>query len=115
VNGKYPPVVHHAGLPSNNIIGAINGLVGGAVLAYAGLQLFVEFLAEMRRPRDFIKVYPCEVGILFCSGFANIGLALKAMWGAQLFIYTVYVVYGCFMYYVSFLLGSLEYKRMTYR
>jgi hypothetical protein len=23
------------------------------------------------------------------------------MWGAQLFIYTVYVVYGCFVYFVS--------------
>lgn len=23
------------------------------------------------------------------------------MWGAQLFIYTVYVVYGCYVYYVS--------------
>jgi len=47
------------------------------VLAYAGAQLFVEFLAEMRRPRDFIK----------------------AMWGAQFFIYTVYLIYGCFVYH----------------
>jgi len=46
-------------------------------LGYAGAQLFVEFLAEMRRPRDFIK----------------------AMWGAQFFIYTVYLVYGCFVYH----------------
>jgi len=34
-------------------------------------------LAEMKRPRDF----------------------LKAMWGAQLFIYTVYLIYGCFQYH----------------
>jgi len=47
------------------------------VLAYAGAQLFVEFLAEMKRPTDFIK----------------------AMWGAQFFIYTVYLVYGCYVYH----------------
>ncbi|KAF2152446.1 hypothetical protein K461DRAFT_327932 [Myriangium duriaei CBS 260.36] len=74
--GNYPPITHSAGLPTNNLVGSINGLLSG-VLAYAGVQLFVEFLAEMKRPRDF----------------------LKAMWGAQLFIYTVYVVYGCYVYY----------------
>ena len=74
--GNYPPVMHYSGLPVNGLVGSINGLLSG-VLAYAGAQLFVEFLAEMRRPRDF----------------------LKAMWGAQLFIYTVYLVYGCFIYH----------------
>jgi len=73
--GNYPAVIHYAGLPAHNLVGSINGLLQG-VLAYAGAQLFVEFLAEMRRPRDF----------------------LKAMWGAQFFIYTVYMVYGCFVY-----------------
>jgi len=78
VTGLYPPVMHSAGLPKsvNGLVGAINGLLSG-VLAYAGAQLFVEFLAEMRRPRDFIK----------------------AMWGAQFFIYTVYLIYGCFVYH----------------
>lgn len=75
-NGNYPPIIHYNGLPVNGLVGSINGLLSG-VLAYAGAQLFVEFLAEMRRPRDFIK----------------------AMWGAQLLIYTVYLVYGCFVYY----------------
>ncbi|EXJ77821.1 hypothetical protein A1O3_08980 [Capronia epimyces CBS 606.96] len=74
--GNYPSVMHYGGLPSNSLVGSINGLLSG-VLAYAGVQLFVEFLAEMRRPRDF----------------------LKAMWGAQMFIYTVYLVYGCFIYH----------------
>ncbi|PVH82381.1 hypothetical protein DL98DRAFT_548065 [Cadophora sp. DSE1049] len=74
--GKYPPIIHYAGLPTDNLVGSINGLLSG-VLAYAGAQLFVEFMAEMKRPRDF----------------------LKAMWGAQLFIYTVYLVYGCFVYH----------------
>ena len=52
--GVYPPIVHYAGLPAKNLVGSINGLLSG-VLAYAGAQLFVEFLAEMRRPRDFLK------------------------------------------------------------
>ena len=74
--GVYPPIVHYSGLPLGNLIGSINGLLSG-VFAYAGAQLFVEFMAEMKKPTDFIK----------------------AMWGAQFFIYTVYLVYGCFIYY----------------
>ncbi|KUJ09903.1 uncharacterized protein LY89DRAFT_627230 [Mollisia scopiformis] len=74
--GNYPPIVHYGGLPTNNLVGSINGLLSG-VLAYAGAQLFVEFLAEMKRPRDF----------------------LKAMWGAQFFIYTVYLIYGSYVYH----------------
>ncbi|CRG83329.1 hypothetical protein PISL3812_00680 [Talaromyces islandicus] len=76
VDGKYPPVMHYSGLPPNGLVGSINGLLS-AVLAYAGIQLFVEFMAEMRRPRDFIK----------------------AMWGAQFFVYSVYLIYGCFVYH----------------
>ncbi|GAM86916.1 hypothetical protein ANO11243_049370 [Dothideomycetidae sp. 11243] len=53
-SGNYPPIQHSSGLPTNNLVGSINGLLSG-VLAYAGVQLFVEFLAEMRRPRDFLK------------------------------------------------------------
>jgi hypothetical protein len=83
-DGNYPPVMHYSGLPPNGLVGSINGLLSG-VLAYAGAQLFVEFLAEMRRPRDF----------------------LKAMWGAQLFIYTVYLVYGCFVYHFQ---GQYSYQ-----
>ncbi len=75
-NGVYPPIMHYNKLPPNSLVGSINGLLQG-VLAYAGAQLFVEFMAEMRRPRDFIT----------------------AMWGAQFFIYTVYLVYGCFVYH----------------
>lgn len=106
-NGVYPAIIHHSGLPAQSLVGSIStsidylhplrqlhviycqsqirdlyadfvpdGLLAG-VLAYAGVQLFVEFMAEMRRPRDF----------------------LKAMWGAQAFIYTVYMVYGSFIYY----------------
>ena len=75
-NGNYPPVMHYGALPPNSLVGSINGLLSG-VLAYAGAQLFVEFLAEMRRPRDFIK----------------------AMWGAQFFIYSVYLIYGSYVYH----------------
>ncbi|OAP60916.1 hypothetical protein AYL99_05918 [Fonsecaea erecta] len=76
VNGVYPPTVHYSALPTSNLLGAVNGMLSG-VLAYAGLQLFVEFMAEMRRPHDF----------------------LKGMFVAQAVIYVAYVVYGCFIYY----------------
>ncbi|KAI9701652.1 MAG: hypothetical protein M1820_006423 [Bogoriella megaspora] len=76
-NGVYPPIVHFSGLPDpDSLVGSLNGLMSG-VLAYGGAQLFVEFMAEMRRPRDFVK----------------------AMWGAQFFIYSVYMIYGCYVYY----------------
>nr|POE72723.1 hypothetical protein CFP56_30663 [Quercus suber] len=76
-NGVYPPVRHYGGLPDpSSLVGSLNGLLSG-VLAYSGAQLFVEFMAEMRRPRDF----------------------LKAMWGAQFFIYAVYLIYGCYVYF----------------
>jgi len=75
-NGNYPSIMHYNNLPPDGLVGSLNGLLSG-VLAYAGAQLFVEFLAEMRRPRDFIK----------------------AMWGAQFFIYSVYLIYGCFVYH----------------
>lgn len=84
-NGVYPPIKHYNGLPNpHSLIGSLNGLMQ-AVYAYGGAQLFVEFMAEMKRPRDFIK----------------------AMWGAQFFIYTVYLVYGCFVYYYQ---GQYSYQ-----
>lgn len=78
VNGTFPPIQRYGGVPpsTNGFVGGINGLMQG-VYAYAGAQLFVEFMAEMRRPRDF----------------------LKAMWGAQFFIYACYMIYGCYTYY----------------
>ena len=82
--GVYPSIIHYGGLPAPNLEGQINGLLSG-VLAYAGAQLFVEFLAEMRRPRDF----------------------LKAMWGAQFFIYSVYLIYGCYVYHFQ---GQYSYQ-----
>ncbi|OQE37964.1 hypothetical protein PENCOP_c009G02656 [Penicillium coprophilum] len=77
-DGNYPPIMHYSYIPQGKLIGSVNGMLSG-VLAYAGAQLFVEFMAEMRRPRDFIK----------------------AMWGAQFFIYSVYLTYGCVVYYLQ--------------
>ena len=76
-NGVYPSIIHYGGMPdSGNFVGAINGLMSG-VFAYGGAQIFVEIMAEMRRPWDFIK----------------------AMWAAQFFIYAVYLIYGCYVYH----------------
>ena len=75
--GEYPPVIHYNGLPDpDDFVGALNGLMQG-VFAYGGAFIFVEVMAELRRPRDFIK----------------------AMWAAQFFIYSVYLIYGCYVYY----------------
>ena len=83
--GEYPPIIHYSGLPDpNSLIASLNGLLQG-VFAYGGAQLFVEFMAEMRRPHDFIK----------------------AMWGAQFFIYCVYLIYGCYVYHFQ---GQYSYQ-----
>lgn len=71
------------------------------VLAYAGAQLFVEFMAEMRRPRDFLKVSMETPPASILTPLTSSSFLIQAVWGAQLFIYTVYVVYGCYVYYVS--------------
>lgn len=77
-DGSYPPVVTYASVPpsDNGFVGSVVGLMQG-VYAYAGAQLFIEFMAELQRPRDFLKV----------------------MWGAQFFIFSVYMIYGSFQYY----------------
>lgn len=76
-DGSYPPVQTFAGLPpsTEGFIGSVNGLMQ-AVYAYGGAMLFIEFMAEMKRPRDFWKGMIC----------------------AQAFIYIVYIFYGCFLY-----------------
>ncbi|KAF9694088.1 hypothetical protein EKO04_007726 [Ascochyta lentis] len=74
--GEFPPVTHSAGLPDgSNFAASINGLMN-AVYAYSGTQIFIDFMAEMSRPQDF----------------------LKSMWSSQFFIYACYMVYGLFMY-----------------
>lgn len=77
-NGVYPAIIHYGGLPKSDsgFIGSINGLMSG-VFAYGGAQIFIEIMAEMRRPMDFIK----------------------SMWLAQFFIWSVYLIYGCYVYY----------------
>jgi hypothetical protein len=75
--GNYPPIKHYNGLPNpDSLLGSINGLMQG-VFAYGGAQIFVEIMAEMKRPRDFIK----------------------SMIIAQIFIWVVYLTYGCYVYY----------------
>lgn len=64
-DGSYPPVQHTVNIPdTGSFIAALNGIMN-TVFAYGGANIFTNFLAEMRRPRDF----------------------LKAMWAAQAFIW----------------------------
>ncbi|KAJ6442469.1 short-chain dehydrogenase/reductase 2 [Purpureocillium lavendulum] len=75
-DGVYPSVQTSGSIPDNaNFVGSINGAMQ-AVFAFGGAMIFPEFMAEMRRPKDF----------------------LTAMWTAQAFIYGCYMLYGLFMY-----------------
>ena len=70
------PVVTTAGPPDGvDFQGQIVGLMQ-AVYSYGGAMLFVEFMAEMKRPFDFWKGMVC----------------------AQVFIYFVYMLFGLFVY-----------------
>jgi amino acid transporter len=75
-NGKYPGVQHNTNIPhTGSFVAALNGIMN-TVFAYGGANIFTNFLAEMRRPKDF----------------------LRAMWCAQAFIWFVYMFYGLFLY-----------------
>ncbi|KAJ7850369.1 putative amino acid transporter [Mycena leptocephala] len=74
--GVFPPVQTSGGLPNTGgFIASVSGAMQ-AIFAYGGAMVFPEFMAEMKRPRDF----------------------LTAMWAAQAFIYFWYMFYGLFMY-----------------
>ncbi|KZT43779.1 hypothetical protein SISSUDRAFT_977722 [Sistotremastrum suecicum HHB10207 ss-3] len=68
------PIVHSAVIHipfTNQIVGVMQ-----IVYSYGGAMLFIEFMAEMRRPWDFWKGMVC----------------------AQLFIFIVYMLFGLFVY-----------------
>ena len=66
-NGLYPPVQHYTNIPNTgSFVAALNGIMN-TVFAYGGANIFTNFMAEMKRPRDF----------------------LKAMWISQFFIWQV--------------------------
>ncbi|KAF7186513.1 N amino acid transport system protein [Pseudocercospora fuligena] len=75
-DGTYPQIQHSTGLPdSGSFIGSVNGFMQ-AVYAYGGAMIFCELMAEMRRPRDFLKA------LTLASGF----------------IWFFYMFFGLFMY-----------------
>lgn len=70
------PIHYAAGSPPG--LGLVNNVSGlmQAVFSYGGATLFINLLSEMRRPFDFWKGLLC----------------------GEIFIYTVYIVYGAFCY-----------------
>lgn len=54
----YAPVIHYTNLPPGSFIAALNGIMQ-TVFAYGGANVFNEFMAEMKRPRDFLKGMWC--------------------------------------------------------
>ncbi|KAH6645014.1 putative amino acid transporter [Truncatella angustata] len=74
--GNWPPVQTSGSLPgSDGFTGSVSGAMQ-AIFSYGGAMVFPEFMAEMKRPKDF----------------------LTAMWAAQAFIYFWYMFYGLFIY-----------------
>lgn len=54
--GVFPVVTHSSGLPdTSSFVGTLNGAMS-AVFSYGGSMIFPEFMSEMKRPRDFLKV-----------------------------------------------------------
>ncbi|KAJ5309609.1 uncharacterized protein N7443_002070 [Penicillium atrosanguineum] len=76
VNGVFPSVMTTGGIPNTGDFAATVSGAMQAVFAYGGAMVFPEFMAEMKRPKDF----------------------LTGMWAAQAFIYFCYMFYGLFMY-----------------
>ena len=55
--GAFPGVQHFGNLPdTSNFVGSLNGAMS-AVFSYGGSMIFPEFMSEMRRPKDFLKVW----------------------------------------------------------
>ena len=74
--GVYPAVQTSGGIPdTGSFVASVTGAMQ-AIFAYGGSMVFPEFMAEMKRPKDF----------------------LTAMWAAQAFIYFWYMFYGLFVY-----------------
>jgi amino acid transporter len=68
-NGKWPAVKHYNNIPpTGSFVAALNGIMN-TVFAYGGANVFTNFMAEMKRPADF----------------------LKAMWISQFFIWQVFL------------------------
>jgi len=75
INHPDPIQVSGPAPPGLSIVDNVNGLMN-AVFSWGGATLFVELMAEMRRPMDFWKGLTC----------------------ANLLIYLCYMVYGIFVY-----------------
>ncbi len=75
INNPDPVQVSGAAPPGLSIVDNVNGLMN-AVFSFGGATLFVELMAEMRRPMDFWK------GLL----------------AADILIYLCYMVYGIYTY-----------------
>ncbi|KXS95470.1 hypothetical protein AC578_6864 [Pseudocercospora eumusae] len=79
-DGTYPEVQRSAGLPdSGSFIGSVNSFVQ-AVYAYRGARIFCELMAEMRRPRDFLKTLTLASGFIWFF-YMFFGLCMYAYQG----------------------------------
>lgn len=65
-DGSYPAVRHSVNIPPSEggFVGALVGAMN-AVYAYGGANLFTNFMAEMRRPADFLKAMWIAQGFIW--------------------------------------------------
>ncbi|TPX14553.1 uncharacterized protein E0L32_005245 [Thyridium curvatum] len=75
-NGVFPPVQTSGGLPN---AGGFTGSVSGAmqaIFAYGGSMIFPEFMAEMKRPKDFLTaMWAAQAFIYFCINPSYLGIS----------------------------------------
>lgn len=54
-DGSWPGVRHYTNIPpTGSFVAALNGIMN-TVFAYGGANVFTNFMAEMKRPADFLK------------------------------------------------------------
>jgi hypothetical protein len=64
-NGHYPPVKHYNNIPNTgSFVAALNGIMN-TVFAYGGANIFTNFMAEMKRPKDFLKAMWISQGFIW--------------------------------------------------
>jgi len=78
INDPPPVTISGSSPPGLDLVDNVNGLMN-AVFSFGGATLFVNLMAEMRRPMDFWKGMIC----------------------AEVLIYVCYMVYGCFCYAIQ--------------
>jgi uncharacterized MAPEG superfamily protein len=83
INHPDPIVVSGPAPPGLSLSANVNGLMN-AVFSFGGATLFVELMAEMRRPMDFWKALLCADLLIYCA-YMTYGIFCYAMQGQYVY------------------------------